>query len=123
MSDMYREQLLEHARSPRNYGRLEAGALTCHLANPSCGDVIDVFIRLDADQRIVEVSFTGQGCVISQAATSILLESVLGNRLDEAAGIDQARVLELLGVIPGPMRMNCALLPLKALQKIYVDYK
>lgn len=117
MSDMYREQLLEHARTPRNFGVLADATHHRHEANPACGDVIDVYLRVHPDGLIQTVSFTGQGCVISQAATSLVLEVTAGKSVAEVLAMCPEDVVGLLGVQPGPMRMNCALLVLRALQK------
>ena len=118
MSDIYRENILDHSRRPRNHGVLGDAMLTRHEANPSCGDVIDVYLVTSDDGRIERVSFTGQGCVISQAATSLVLESVIGKHIDEVMAMSQSDVIKLLGVEPGPMRMGCAMLPLRALQRV-----
>ncbi len=115
MSDMYRDNLLDHARRPRNHGVLLDATVTHHEANPSCGDVIDVYLAVSSDGLIERVSFTGQGCVISQAATSIVLGVTAGRSVAEVLAMCPEDVVGLLGVKPGPMRMNCALLPLKAL--------
>jgi nitrogen fixation NifU-like protein len=115
MSDIYRDNLLDHARRPRNHGVLTAATHSRHEANPSCGDVIDVYLKVSDDGLIEEVSFTGQGCVVSQAATSMVLEVTTGKSVAEALATCPEDVIGLLGVQPGPMRMNCALLPLKAL--------
>jgi nitrogen fixation NifU-like protein len=117
MSDMYRDQLLDHARRPRQHGVLAGATYTHHEANPSCGDVIDIYLITSSDGLIEQVAFTGQGCVISQASTSMLLESVAGRSVPEVLAMCPEDVVGLLGIEPGPMRMNCALLPLKALHK------
>ncbi|MEK7183445.1 MAG: iron-sulfur cluster assembly scaffold protein [Patescibacteria group bacterium] len=117
MSDMYRDHLLDHVRRPRNHGVLEDANLNRHEANPSCGDVIDVYLRTSTDGVVEHASFTGRGCVISQAAASIVIEAILGKSKSEILAMGPKDVVGLLGVEPGPMRMNCALLPLSALQK------
>ena len=117
MRDMYRDNLLDHARRPRNHGVLAQATVTRHEANPSCGDVIDVYLVVKPDGLIEQVSFTGQGCVISQAATSMVLETVAGKHVSEVLAMCPEDVMGLLGIEPGPMRVNCALLPLRALQK------
>jgi nitrogen fixation NifU-like protein len=117
MSDMYRDNLLDHARRPRNHGVLLDATLTRHEANPSCGDVIDVYLAVSSDGLIERVSFTGQGCVISQAATSMVLEVTAGKSVAEALAMCPEDVVGLLGIEPGPMRLNCALLPMRALHK------
>ncbi len=117
MSDMYRDNLLDHSRRPRHHGVLVDATVTRHEANPSCGDVIDVYLVVTPDGLVERVSFTGQGCVISQAATSMVFDNLAGKSVAEVLAICPEDVVGLLGIEPGPMRMNCALLPLRALQK------
>jgi nitrogen fixation NifU-like protein len=114
-SDMYRQQILDHYRNPRNYGELE-GATFSHIGeNTSCGDEIEVFVALD-DDRVEAVTFTGDGCAISQAAASLLSEEVTGMTLEELYELDRDDVLDLLGVEVTPMRIKCAVLVEKVLQ-------
>lgn len=117
MSDIYREQILEHARKPRNFGMLAEATHRHHVANPSCGDTLDVFMRVLPDGLIEAVSFTGRGCVISQASASLVLEVTAGKTVAEVLAMCPEDVVGLLGIQPGPMRMNCVLLVLRALQK------
>ena len=115
-SDMYRQQILDHYRNPRNYGEL-ADATFSHVGeNTSCGDEIEVFVELDDDERVEAVSFTGDGCAISQAAASLLSGEVTGMTLEELYDMDRDDVLDLLGVEVTPMRIKCAVLAEKVLQ-------
>ena len=115
-SDMYRQQILDHYRNPRNYGELE-GATFSHVGeNTSCGDEIKVFVALDSEDRVEAVTFTGDGCAISQAAASLLSEEVRGMTIEELYELDRDDVLDLLGVEVTPMRIKCAVLAEKVLQ-------
>ena len=71
---------------------------------------------LDADERVREAAFSGQGCAISQASADLLVESVIGKTLDEVRALTKEDVLELLGIELGPVRLKCALLSLKVLK-------
>jgi nitrogen fixation NifU-like protein len=71
-SDMYRQQILDHYRNPQNYRELENPIFTHGGENTSCSDEIRVYVSLDKNDRIKTVSFTGEGCAISQAAASML---------------------------------------------------
>jgi len=83
-SDMYRQQILDHYKSPRNYGELEDPDFSHTGENPSCGDTIQMDVRLDEnDEEIEYVSFTGDGCAISQASASMLSEQLVGMTLEE----------------------------------------
>ena len=121
-SDMYRQQILDHYRNPRNYGELEDPTFSHVGENTSCGDEIEVFVALGGDDRVEAVTFTGDGCAISQAAASLLSEEVRGMTIEELYELDRDDVLELLGVEVTPMRIKCAVLAEKVLQdgaKIY----
>jgi len=116
-SDMYRQQILDHYRNPRNYGELEDPSFTHVGENTSCGDEITVDVKLDeADDVVKDVAFRGEGCAISQAAASLLTDEVRGLTLEELYALDRDDVLELLGVEVTPMRIKCAVLTEKVLQ-------
>ena len=115
-SDMYRQQILDHYRNPRNYGELEEPTYTHLGENTSCGDEITVDVKLDEAGVIRAVRFRGEGCAISQAAASLLTEEVTGLTLDELYALDRDDVLDLLGVEVTPMRIKCAVLAEKVLQ-------
>jgi nitrogen fixation NifU-like protein len=115
-SDMYRQQILDHYRNPRNYGELEDPTFSHVGENTSCGDEIEVFVALDEDDRVEAVTFTGDGCAISQAAASLLSEEVKGKTIDQLYELDRDDVLELLGVEVTPMRIKCAVLAEKVIQ-------
>lgn len=116
MDDMYRENILDHYKNPRNHGVLDPADYSYEDDNPLCGDRIRIDVRVGADQRITNVAFTGKGCAISQASASMLTEEILGKTLDEVKQISKERVLELLGIPLGPTRVKCALLSLKVLK-------
>src|SRR5919106_2686595 len=110
---LYREQILEHYKRPQNFGRLEEFDLEYEDNNPFCGDEQHVWIKLDADGRVNEVSFEGKGCAISTAATSMLTDEIEGMTADELLSLPKDFVLDLLGIDISATRMKCALLGLK----------
>jgi nitrogen fixation NifU-like protein len=114
---LYREEILDHYYSSAHRGKLESPHLIWDLDNPLCGDMVHLEVSLHEDGRINQVRFDGQGCVISQAATSMLAGYVEGATLDEARQITPADVVKLLGVTLSPTRMKCGLLGWKALQQ------
>src|SRR5918995_5395838 len=116
MDDLYREQILEHYKRPHNFGRLEDADLDFEDTNPFCGDEQHVFIRLDEEGRVDEVTFEGKGCAISTAATSMLTEELAGKTREELLRLDKDFVLELLGIDISATRMKCALLGLKVVK-------
>jgi nitrogen fixation protein NifU and related proteins len=116
MDNLYRDFILEHYRNPHNQGVLDPHDLHFADSNPTCGDEMSMTLRLDAQERVEDVAFTGRGCAISQASGSILTDELRGLTLDELRSIDPRDVLENLGVPIGPARLKCALLPYKVLQ-------
>ena len=122
-SDMYRQQILDHYKNPRNYGEIPEPTFSHVGENPSCGDTIRIDVKLEDDGETIEyVSFTGDGCAISQASASMLSQRLPGVTLDELEAMDRDDVVEMLGVDISPMRIKCAVLAEKVAQdgaKIY----
>ena len=108
---MYRQQILDHYKNPRNYGEMADPDFSHVGENPSCGDTIKVDVKLaDDDETIEEVSFTGDGCAISQAAASLLTKKLPGTSIEELQAMDTDDITEMLGVEISPMRIKCAVL-------------
>ena len=116
MDDLYREQILEHYKRPHNFGRLDDYDLEFEDSNPFCGDEQHVFIRLNGDGRVDEVSFEGKGCAISTAATSMLTDELEGMSREELLQLPKDFVLDLLGIDISATRIKCALLGLKVVK-------
>jgi len=126
-SDMYRQQILDHYKNPRNYGEIEDATYTHVGENPMCGDEIRMDVKLDEDDETIEaVAFQGDGCAISQASASMLSGELRGKTLDELEEMDTDDVTEMLGVDISPMRVKCAVLAEKVAQdgaEIYLGEK
>ena len=116
MDDLYREVILDHYKNPRHHGMLDPHDFSYQDENPLCGDTIRIDVRLDENQRVREVAFSGKGCAISQASASMLTEAIVGKTLDEVKQIGKDDILEMLGIQLGPTRLKCALLSLKVLK-------
>jgi nitrogen fixation NifU-like protein len=116
-SDMYRQQILDHYKNPRNYGELPESTFSHEGYNPSCGDEIEFDVLLADDGETIErVAWGGDGCAISQASASLLSQELPGMTLDDVAALDRDDVLDLLGVEVTPMRIKCAVLAEKVVQ-------
>lgn len=113
--DIYRQNILDHYQTPRNFGTLEHPEISAEDSNPLCGDKIRIDLRIK-DGMVQDVKFSGKGCAISLAAASMLTEEVLGKSLEEVKRIGKDEVLEMLGIELGPVRLKCALLALKTLK-------
>lgn len=112
---IYREIILDHYQNPRNRGTLDPNDFTYEDNNPLCGDEVRIDVRVQDDQ-ISEIAFSGQGCAISQASASILMEMVDGKSLGEVKSLDKDALLDELGIDLSPARLKCALLSLKVLK-------
>ena len=116
-SDMYRQQILDHYKNPRNYGELDDATFEHVGENPMCGDTIKLFVQLAEDGDTVEyVSFIGDGCAISQASASLLSEELQGMSLEAVREMDRDDIIDMLGVEVSPMRVKCAVLAEKVAQ-------
>ena len=114
--DMYQEVILQHYRSPRNFGPLPDADFSGEESNPLCGDRITLRLKLGADrQTIDEVRFEGDGCAISVASASMLTEKIKGNTLEGVGAMRREDVLALLGIPLSPVRVKCALTGFAAL--------
>jgi nitrogen fixation NifU-like protein len=113
VDELYRENILDHYKRPRNFGGLDHFDLEFEDTNPFCGDEQHVYIELDEEDRVKAVAFEGKGCAISTAATSMLTEELVGRTREELLRLDKDAVLELLGIEISATRMKCALLGLK----------
>lgn len=117
MDDFYREEILEHYTHPHNYGTLEHAHISHEEDNPLCGDRVRFDIELEDDgQTVKKVRFSGVGCAISKASASMLTDMMLGKTLDEIRTLTKEDVLDELGIELGPVRLKCALLPLKVVK-------
>jgi nitrogen fixation NifU-like protein len=107
---------MEHFKNPENYGALSEYDCNCELKNVSCGDVVEVWLKMDGDV-LKKFGFEGRGCAISQASMSILSEEMLGMKKDEILKISSDDIIDIVGVDLGPTRLKCALLGLSAVKK------
>ena len=136
LRDLYQQVILDHSRNPRNHGEIPPPCLHAHGDNPSCGDEIDVWLRLSEDgQNIEELKFTGQGCAISQASASMMTQKIKGKSKAQAAAMredfrrvvmgdgapaDEDALGELIlleGVQKFPQRVKCAMLAWRAVEQ------
>lgn len=116
MHDMYREIILDHSKNPRHHGILDPADIDFEGHNPLCGDRLRLTLRVDDDNRITEIGWSGEGCAISQASASMLGERILGKTLEEVRGIGKEEIFEMLGIPLSMNRVKCALLSLKVLK-------
>ncbi|MFB6162248.1 MAG: Fe-S cluster assembly sulfur transfer protein SufU [Halococcoides sp.] len=123
-SDMYRQQILDHYKNPRNYGEIDDPTFTHEGENPMCGDSITIDVALDDEETTIDrVAFRGDGCAISQASASMLTDRLEGMAIDDLEAMDRDDVIDMLGVDISPMRVKCAVLAEKVAQDGYEIYE
>jgi nitrogen fixation NifU-like protein len=137
LRDLYQDIILDHGRNPRNFRAQEQASHTAQGHNPLCGDRVTVYLTLDGE-RIADVSFTGRGCAISTASSSLMTEVLEGKTLAEAKQLfhsfhasvtgaeapeldpsledDFERLAPLAGVKAYPARVKCATLAWHAVE-------
>ena len=114
---LYREVILDHYKNPRGHGVIEGADAEAEGQNPLCGDEVSVYVAFGEDgETIDDVKFSGRGCAISQAATSMLTEMVTGRTASEVATMEKDELLEEIGVPLTPVRLRCAMLGLTTLR-------
>ena len=114
---LYREVILDHYKNPRGHGVMEDADADAEGMNPLCGDEVTIYVRFAEDSDTIdEVKFSGRGCAISQAATSMLTEMVQGRKAAEVAALDKDELLDTIGIPLTPVRLKCAMLGLTTLK-------
>lgn len=125
LDDLYQEVIMDHYRRPRNKGLLEGADASVEQHNPTCGDVIQVQLKVQ-DGRVVDIKYAGKGCSISQSSASMMTEKIKGKSLEEAQVIlqrfkammhgeagdykDLGDLVALQGVSKLALRVKCAVL-------------
>lgn len=114
--ELYEEHILDHYEDPFHRGTLADATHAHEDKNPLCGDVVRIELKLDDAGKITDVYFDGQGCVISQASASMLLEEMQGKTVDDLKDFSAENMLKLYGPRLTPNRQKCCLLSWKVLQ-------
>ena len=132
LKELYQEIILDHGKNPRNLGKTENFNKDAKGHNPLCGDKVHVYLKLDEDKKVQDISFEGQGCAISMASASIMTDLVKGKEEQEVKEIvkdflemikekdqlnnkileenEKTKLMCLSGVKKYPMRVKCATL-------------
>lgn len=131
LQELYQQVIIDHNHNPRNFREIEHPSHFAKGHNPLCGDKIDIYLTIEND-KIIEVGFTGSGCAISKASSSLMTEALVGKTIAEAEklfdsvhdlitngksdseGIGKLAVLS--GVHKFPARVKCAILPWRTLK-------
>lgn len=132
LRDLYRELILDHARSPRHFGKLDGVTHQAEGVNPLCGDKLKLYLQIDSVGTIENAAFEGSGCAISVASASLLTDMIIGLTTDQAlkffssvvdalsgsgenSSVELGKLVALEGVKEFPARVKCATLAWHAL--------
>ena len=132
LKELYQDIILEHGKSPRNFGKCEGYTHEAKGHNPLCGDQVKIYLKLNNEKKVKDLTFEGSGCAISIASTSIMTELIKGKNLEDAKKIildflemiksttqitsndlneeQKTKIMSLSGVKQYPMRVKCATL-------------
>ncbi|MFO1445271.1 SUF system NifU family Fe-S cluster assembly protein [Bacillus sp. Bva_UNVM-123] len=133
LDSLYRQVIMDHYKKPRNRGVLEDDSLTINMNNPTCGDRIQLTLKLE-DGKVVDAKFEGEGCSISMSSASMMTQAIKGKNIEEAlklsevfsqmmqgkdydSDLDLGDIEALSGVAKFPARIKCATLAWKAMEK------
>lgn len=120
VKSQYSEKVMEHFRNPRNVGEIENPDGIGHVGNPVCGDIMELYIKVDKD-IISDAKFKTFGCGAAIATSSMVTEMVKGKTIKEALKISNRTVAEALGGLPS-VKMHCSVLAEEALKSAIDDY-
>jgi nitrogen fixation NifU-like protein len=120
--DLYAEDIIAQYEHPHNKGRMENASISMHDENPLCGDGITMHLKIE-DGKIEAAKFEGVGCAVSIATASMLTDFVKGKGLKEAERMNAQSMFKLIGFDPGPVRLKCVTLSLKALKEAIFAYQ
>jgi nitrogen fixation NifU-like protein len=145
LKELYQEIILDHGKNPRNLGKFENFNKDAKGHNPLCGDKVHLFLKLDDDKKIQDISFEGEGCAISMASASIMTDLMKGKSENEVKEIiskfldmikekddintnllkddEKTKLMSLGGVKNYPMRVKCATLSWHALTSALEDFQ
>ena len=139
LKELYQEIILDHGKNPKNKGKCDQFNRDAKGHNPLCGDKVHIYLKLNSNKKVYDVSFEGEGCAISLASASILTDTVKGKELNVAKKIIQdflnmiknqgnitlnsltenqiTTIMSLSGVKQYPMRVKCATMAWHTLTK------
>jgi nitrogen fixation NifU-like protein len=117
----YTEKVIDHYQNPRNLGELEDADGVGVVGNPTCGDMMQIQIKV-RDDRIEDVKFKTFGCGAAIATTSVATELIKGKTIEEALQVTNRDVMEVLGGLP-PVKVHCSLLAEEAIKAAVEDYR
>lgn len=119
---MYNEKVMDHFMHPRNVGEMEDPSGVGQVGNPKCGDIMKMYIKVDDDENISDVSFQTFGCGAAIATSSMATELIKGKSVNEAMQLTNEAVVEALEGLP-PVKLHCSVLAQEAVEAAIKDYR
>ncbi|MDE1828327.1 MAG: SUF system NifU family Fe-S cluster assembly protein [Candidatus Micrarchaeota archaeon] len=120
--DIYAERLIQYYENPHNKGKISDASVHLHEENISCGDTLTIYLKFK-DNKVEEVKFEGDGCAISMASASMVTDFIKGKSLAEIEKMNVGTVMEVIGIDPGPARLHCATLSMRAIKGAVFAYE
>lgn len=119
--DLYHQQILDIYKDPPHFGEMKQPDIVITESNSSCGDGFTFFLKLDQNKKIIsDITFTGQGCAISTASASLLIDHLIGKPVSEIKKIYQPFMESLIGTKISPARQKCLMLSINGLGKLEI---
>lgn len=119
---LYTEKVIENFQNPKNVGELEDANAVGEVGNPSCGDIMKMFLKINDDGVIEDVSFKTYGCGAAIATSSVATEMIKGKTIEEARKLTNKQVVDELGGLP-PVKLHCSVLAEEAINAALDDYE
>lgn len=119
---LYSEKVLDHFQNPRNVGELADANGVGMVGNAKCGDIMQIFIKVNDDEVIEDVSFKTFGCGAAVATSSMATEMIRGRTVEEALSLTNEAVVEALEGLP-PVKIHCSVLAEEAVRAAIEDYR
>lgn len=122
--EIFQEQLKDNYQNPQNVGEIKDYSFFKLFKNPSCGDMFEIYVKLNNDKTIIEeVKFKGNGCAISTASMSLFSQKLIGMDFKDAKKLTDKDMYEILGVRISPGRVNCAMISINAFKAGVEDFE
>lgn len=122
MALQFTAKTLDYAKNPRNQGEIETPTAVGEVSNPDCGDSTKMYLVVDENGVITDITFETFGCAAAVASSSMLTEMVKGKTVDEAYAVTEVAVADELGGLP-EKKMHCSMVGVDALRKAITNYR
>ncbi|MEM3781853.1 MAG: iron-sulfur cluster assembly scaffold protein [Candidatus Micrarchaeaceae archaeon] len=120
--DIYAEELINNYEHPDSKGTIEGASAIMHEENVSCGDTITIYLKIEGGV-VKDAKFDGNGCIISMGVANMLMNYLKGKTLNYIEAFGKDDLFRLIGIDPGPARLHCATLSLRAAKKAVLDFE